>query len=118
MPALFGTTIDSVTYEKSTRAVTCAGHAFGINEYSGTSNIEIRKNSDTGSWTSVSSISSWGDETVVGILATDPAVGNWDIRVTSSDGEQDTYENAIIKKAGNNIIMENVGQILWEYGVM
>jgi hypothetical protein len=117
MPAQFGTLILTVSYDQATYTISCTGEAFGINQYAGVSNIEVSA-SGSGTWTSVAAITIWGDEAVAGTLASDLSSGNYDVRVTSSDAEQDTYENAIIIPAGDNMIIDNISQILFEYGVM
>jgi len=86
MPVQFGTLVVSASYDKDTRVLTVVGEAFGINQYAGISNIEVSP-SGAGVWAAVSTIVSWADELVVGLFATDLAVGTYDVRVTSSDGE-------------------------------
>jgi len=86
MPILFGTTVLTASYDEETYVLSITGKALGINEYVGTSDIQV---SLTGvdSWTSVDSVNSWADEAAEGSFLSALADGTYDVRAVSSDGE-------------------------------
>ena len=84
MPAIFGTTITSVDFSLDTGVLLIAGEAFGINQYP-VSAVEYRRNG--GAWTAVTSIESWSDTAVTATIAGVLLDGDYDVRLTSSDGE-------------------------------
>jgi len=94
MPIIFGTRILTATYNEDTLQIALTGQAFGINEYAGTSNIEVSL-TGAGVWIAVASIDTWGDEAATGTLAAALGTAVYDVRVTSSDGEEYVLTGAI-----------------------
>ena len=99
MPIIFGTTITAVTYNAPLN-ITVDGRAFGINQYP-ISDVETSL-SGAGVWTAVAAINSWSDTQVLATLGAPLVPGDYDVRITSSDGEQNTLGNAI-SIAGNMV---------------
>ena len=97
MPIIFGTTILSVTYTPPL-TLTITGQAFAENYYAGVSLVEWSY-SGLGVWTAVAAYPTWSDTLIVATLAAPLASGVFDVRVTSSDGEQATLSNAIVRPA-------------------
>jgi hypothetical protein len=95
MPFLFGTKIVSVLFNNSTGIITVTGEAFG-ESIDPICNIEYSVRG-TGIWNSVASINLWTDTMAIGAIGSIPLeFGNYDVRITSSDGEvSPVMENAI-----------------------
>ena len=90
MPIIFGTNLISVSVISGN--LHCAGEAFGENLYP-ISNIEYRIHGVI-PWTAVASIPFWSDTAAIGTPVAALPAGNYDVRITSSDGEQSTLLNA------------------------
>lgn len=99
MPVIFGTSISAATYDEALKRVTVTGEAFADTQYAGVSNIEVSL-TGANSWSSVNSIVSWGDTQAVGSFNSSLAAGTYDVRITSSDGEQATIVGAFVASGG------------------
>lgn len=98
MPVIFGTNVTAATYVGNT--LTVDGEAFAANQYVGVSAIETAP-AGTGVWTAAT-ITSWADTQVIGTITL--TAGTYDVRVTSSDGEQDTLAGAFVVSGGGSVI--------------
>jgi hypothetical protein len=96
MPVIFGTKILTASYDKDTLEISITAQALGENEYAGVSKLEISEHG-LNDWSSNPiTLSSWADEAAAGTLDHELADGKtYDIRATSSDGEQDTASEII-----------------------
>ena len=99
MPVVFGTLITAVTYNEPLGLV-IDGQAFADTQYPGVSNIEIAL-TGSGLWSSVPVIVSWSDIQIQATLGGIPAAGDYDVRVTSSDGEVSPISIAAFNVVGN-----------------
>jgi len=85
MPVLFYPKVTAAAYDELTGVLTVDGSGFAVNEYVGTSDIQVSL-TGAGSWASVDTVDSWSDAQVIGTF-TALADGTYDVRVISSDGE-------------------------------
>lgn len=92
MPIIFGTLITAVTYNSPVGLVV-DGEAFADTEYPGVSKVEISL-TGAGVWSAAPVIVSWSDTQVQATLGSTPSPGTYDVRITSSDGEQNIFSNA------------------------
>ena len=106
MPSQLGTKILSVTYNKATLTIALTGEAFAENEYPGISAIDVSV-VGSGIWMAAA-VSVWSDTAAQGIFANKLIPGkSYYIRITSSDGEQDTITQKLAKAI--NIIRFRLG---------
>jgi len=98
MPIVFGTTVLSATFAKATRRLTVVGQAFAENQYAGS--LYVRKTGTTGAWIEASSIVSWADELVVGVIPEGIGGGSFDVRILSGDSEEGILTRAFSLSSG------------------
>lgn len=92
MPIVSDLSITSATYNRTTGALAIVGVAFGENQYA-VSAVKYKKHVDA-AWLDASSIGTWADSAIAAVLPANMSGGRYDVRVTNSDNETTTLDEA------------------------